>query len=97
VTSLISRKIIILNNIQGGTVTPVVSVMGHQEVTAEALSPDTKMILEEVTRFLNMEKLLPSYKYAVTNACLRAIRKLQKTGHLPSKPVLFRDYAEYSK
>ena len=83
----------------GETVTPVVSVIGGQDVniTAEALSPDTKMILEEVTRFLNMEKLLPCYKFVVTNACLKAIRKLQKTGHLPSKPVIFRDYAEYGQ
>ena len=83
----------------GKTVTPVVSVLGVQDVaiTAEALSPDTKLILEEVTRFLNMEKLLPCYKFVVTNSCLRAIRKLQQTGHLPSKSVIFRDYAEYGQ
>ena len=50
----------------GDTVTPVVSV--HQAssaaVTAESLSPDTKLILEEVSRYLNLEKLLPSYKVA---------------------------------
>ena len=48
----------------GDTVTPVVSA--HQAssaaVTAESLSPDTKLILEEVSRYLNLEKLLPSYK-----------------------------------
>ena len=66
-------------------------------IRAEDLSPDTKQILEEVTRFLNMEKLLPSYKFVVTIACLKAIRILQKTGHLPSKPAIFRDYAAYGK
>ena len=69
----------------------------HGSIRAEDLSPDTKLILDEVTRFLNMEKLLPSYKFVVTNACLKAIRKLQKTGHLVSKPVIFRDYAAYGK
>ena len=64
-------------------------------IRAEDLSSDTKLILEEVTRFLNMDKLLPSYKFVVTNACLKAIRRLQKTGHLPSKPVIFRDYAAF--
>jgi len=83
----------------GETVTPVVSVLQGQDVPirAEDLSPDTKLILDEVTRFLNMEKLLPSYKFVVTNACLKAIRKLQKTGHLVSKPVIFRDYAAYGQ
>ena len=79
----------------GDTVTPVVSV--HQAsssaVTAESLSPDTKLILEEVSRYLNLEKLLPSYRYTVTTSCLRAIRKLQKMGHLPSSAVIFKDYA----
>ncbi|VEN52251.1 unnamed protein product, partial [Callosobruchus maculatus] len=28
-------------------------------------------------------------------ACLRAIRKLQKFGHLPSRPTLFKSYAQY--
>ena len=69
----------------------------HGSIRAEDLSPDTKLILDEVTRFLNMEKLLPSYKFVVTNACLKAIRKLQKTGHLVSKPVIFKDYAAYGK
>ena len=32
-------------------------------------------------------------KYTVTTSCLRAIRKLQKMGHLPSSAVIFKDYA----
>ncbi len=55
------------------------------------------MILEELTRFLNMEKLLPSYNYTVTKACMLANRKLQKTNHLPSKSEMFRDYAAHSQ
>ncbi|XP_071743330.1 transcription initiation factor TFIID subunit 2 [Lepeophtheirus salmonis] len=82
----------------GHTVTPVVSVIENESaITAESLSPDTKLILEEITRFLNLEKLLPCYKYTVTVSCLRAIRKLQKTGHLPPNPSLFRDYATYGQ
>lgn len=89
----------------GQSVTPVVSVLaagsmngafpGTNLVTTESLSQETKNILEEISRYLNMEKLLPSYKYTVTRSCLKAIRKLQKTGHLPSNPGLFKDYAAY--
>ena len=89
----------------GETVTPVVSVLQAATagtsysnlITAESLSPDTKLILEEISRYLNLEKLLPSYKYTITKSCLKAIRKLQKTGHLPSNPGLFRDYAAHGQ
>ena len=40
----------------GETVTPVVSVLQTESsITAESISPDTKQILEEVSRFLNLE------------------------------------------
>ncbi|XP_063225105.1 transcription initiation factor TFIID subunit 2 [Bacillus rossius redtenbacheri] len=82
----------------GATVTPVISVMQQgAAITAESLSADTKCVLEEVTRCLNLEKLLPCYKYTVTVACLKAIRKLQKFGHLPSNPSLFKSYAAYGQ
>lgn len=81
----------------GETVTPVVSVLAHsgQPITAESLSADTKLILEEITRCLNLEKLLPCYKFTITVGCLKAIRKLQKMGHLPNISSLFREYAQY--
>lgn len=79
----------------GSTVTPVISV--QTAITAESLSIDTKAILEEVTRHLNLEKLLPSYKYTVSVACLKVIRILQKYGHLPSNPHIFRAYATYGQ
>jgi len=48
----------------GETVTPVVSMMqsGTSVVDADSLSPDSRLVLEEVTRYLNLEKLLPSYR-----------------------------------
>nr|XP_050031536.2 transcription initiation factor TFIID subunit 2-like [Dermacentor andersoni] len=81
----------------GETVTPVVSVLAQagQPITVESLSADTKLILEEITRCLNLEKLLPCYKYTITVGCLKAIRKLQKMGHLPNISALFREYAQY--
>lgn len=80
----------------GNTVTPVVSVITQgAPITAETLSTDTKLILEEITRLLNLEKALPCYKYTVSVDCLKAIRKLQKFGHLPSRPTLFKFYAQY--
>lgn len=66
-------------------------------ITAESLSADTKLVLEEITRMLNLEKVLPCYKNTVSVACLKVIRKLQKCGHLPSRPTLFRAYAEYGQ
>lgn len=44
-----------------------------------------------------MEKLLPCYKYTVSVACLKVIRILQKFGHLPSNPHLFKAYAAYGQ
>ncbi|XP_031349697.1 transcription initiation factor TFIID subunit 2 [Photinus pyralis] len=82
----------------GCTITPVVSVVQQgTSITFESLSADTKLVLEEVTRMLNLEKSLPCYKYTVTVACLKAIRKLQKFGHLPSSPNLFKSYAVYGQ
>ncbi|PNI85545.1 TAF2 isoform 6, partial [Pan troglodytes] len=34
--------------------------------TLDNLNPDVRLILEEITRFLNMEKLLPSYRHTIT-------------------------------
>ena len=66
-------------------------------ITADSLASDTKLVLEEIVRCLNLEKLLPCYKYTVTVACLKVVRKLQKFGHLPSQPQLFRSYAAYGQ
>jgi len=44
-----------------------------------------------------LEKLLPCYKYTVSVACLKVIRILQKFGHLPSNPHIFRTYAAYGQ
>ncbi|XP_068149073.1 transcription initiation factor TFIID subunit 2 [Drosophila tropicalis] len=80
----------------GETLTPVVSVAMHgTQITTESLSTDAKLVLDEVTRLLNMEKHLPSYKYMVSVSCLKVIRKLQKLGHLPSLPHIYRSYAAY--
>uniref|UniRef100_A0A8D8N598 Transcription initiation factor TFIID subunit 2 n=5 Tax=Culex pipiens TaxID=7175 RepID=A0A8D8N598_CULPI len=82
----------------GNSITPVVSMV-HQgmALTSENLSADSKLVLEEVTRILNLEKHLPSYKYTVSIACLKVIRKLQKCGHLPTNPKIYRSYAEYGQ
>ena len=53
---------------------------------------EMKMVVEEIVRFLNLEKLVPSYKFCVTVSCLRAMRNLQRNGHLPNDPTLFKNY-----
>lgn len=55
------------------------------------------MVLEEVTRLLNLEKQIPSYKYSITVSCLKVIRKLQKCGHLPPSSKIYRSYAAYGQ
>ncbi|KAK9889670.1 hypothetical protein WA026_007049 [Henosepilachna vigintioctopunctata] len=79
----------------GRTITPVVSVQQGAHITAENLSADTKAILEEVTKLLNLEKVLNTYKYTLSVACLKVIRKLQKFGHLPSRSAIFKDYSAH--
>ncbi|XP_015685372.1 transcription initiation factor TFIID subunit 2-like, partial [Protobothrops mucrosquamatus] len=76
------------------SVTPAVSV-NNEARTLDNLNPDIRLILEEITRFLNMEKLLPSYRHTITVSCLNAIRILQKNGHVPSDSAVFKSYAEY--
>jgi len=61
------------------------------------MSSDTRAIMEEITRCLNLEKLLHCYKYTVTVECLRALRKLQKFNHLPNNVELFKAYAVYGQ
>ncbi|KAH9636821.1 hypothetical protein HF086_017024 [Spodoptera exigua] len=80
------------------TITPVISVLQPgAPITADSLSADTRLVLEEITRVLNLEKVLPCYKNTVTVSCLRAIRRLQQCGHLPSIPTVFRAYAQYGQ
>ncbi|XP_022217579.2 transcription initiation factor TFIID subunit 2 [Drosophila obscura] len=80
----------------GETLTPVVSVSMHgTQITPDSLSTDAKLVLDEMTRLLNLEKSLPSYKYVVSVSCLKVIRKLQKFGHLPSLPNFYHRYAAY--
>ncbi|XP_021967944.1 transcription initiation factor TFIID subunit 2 [Folsomia candida] len=82
----------------GNTVTPVVSLLqSGSDITAESLSSDTRLIMEEITRCLNLEKMLHCYKYVVTVECLKALRKLQKFGHLPNNVEVFKAYAEYGQ
>lgn len=66
-------------------------------LTPESVTKETHQVLEEVARALNLEKLLPTYKFAVTVGCLKTIRKLQKCGQLPSKSDLFKSYAQYGQ
>lgn len=81
----------------GNSITPVIAVVIQQgsKITSENLTPDAKLVLEEVTRILNLEKSLPSYKYKVSVSCLKVIRKLQKCGHLPPSSKIYRSYGEY--
>ncbi|KAI5695129.1 hypothetical protein M8J75_011480 [Diaphorina citri] len=78
----------------GNTITPVISVMQRgSEISADSLSEDMKLIIEEIVRVLNLDKKLNSYRLIVTCACLKVLRILQKFGHIPNNPALFKSYA----
>lgn len=80
----------------GDSITPVIAIIQQgTKITSENLSADAKLVLEEVTKILNLEKHLPSYKYLLTVSCLKVIRKLQKCGHLPPNSKVFRSYTEF--
>ncbi|MCL4132192.1 UNVERIFIED_CONTAM: hypothetical protein GTU68_014761, partial [Idotea baltica] len=64
-------------------------------ISPDSLNEDIKKVLAEVTRSLNLEKLLPCYKLTVTSSCLKAIRTLQRNGYLPPKSDVFKSYAIY--
>lgn len=79
------------------TVTPVAIIPTFEKInTADIIPNDTRHILEEITRCFNLDKLLPSYKHVVTISCLRAIRHLQKMGHIPNTPNIFRCHTSSS-
>lgn len=77
------------------TLTPVVSAVMDRSISSEALSSEAKLILDEIVRYFNLEKLLPCYHNTVTVSCLKAFRYLQKLGHLPNNPAFFRQYTQY--
>ncbi|CAC5377567.1 TAF2 [Mytilus coruscus] len=78
------------------TITPAITIIGSgQGLSTDSLTTEAKRILEEITRCLNLEKLLPCYRHVVTVSCLKAIRILQKNGHLTTDSTFFINYAQY--
>lgn len=80
-------------------VTPPVAVLQPNEADFGRnplilLQPDVQIVLQEVVKSLNIDKVLPSYKYCVTVSCLKAVRVLQHMGHIPSSSELFKQYSE---
>ncbi|XP_062509199.1 transcription initiation factor TFIID subunit 2-like isoform X2 [Corticium candelabrum] len=79
-------------------ITPAVAIAGtpsKPEISnLSAGSADAQIVAKEVVELLNLEKLLPSYRNCVTVSCLKAIRKLQKNGHLPAKSQVFHLHAQ---
>lgn len=59
------------------------------------LSQDMRLIIEEIVLRLNLEKLLPTYRFIITCSCLKALRSLQKMGHIADNVEIFKEYAGY--
>ncbi len=57
------------------------------------LSADLHSVIEEIVLRLNLEKILPSYHFLISASCLKALRKLQKLGHIPEDKNIFKQYA----
>lgn len=62
---------------------------------SNALTQDMRLVVEEIVLRLNLEKIFPTYRYAITCSCLRALRNLQKHGHVPEDIEKFKEYATY--
>lgn len=82
------------------TLSPSVSVavavaLESDTASAAASSSQARLVIEQIVLKLNMEKIVPSYRYTVTCSCLRALRHLQKLGHTPDDCALFKAYASY--
>lgn len=77
--------------------TSVASVVQHSDglTKSSALSQDMRAIVEEIVLRLNLEKIFPSNRFVITCSCLRALRQLQKHGHLPEDIDKFKEYASY--
>ena len=53
-------------------------------------------IIQTLTQnYCYMNNMLHFDRHPSLSSCLRAIRELQKNGHIPSDPSLFKSYAEY--
>jgi transcription initiation factor TFIID subunit 2 len=62
---------------------------------SSSLSQDSRLIIEEIVLRLNLEKLLPTHRYVITSACLKALSNLQKLGHIPENIDIFKQYTNY--
>jgi transcription initiation factor TFIID subunit 2 len=60
-----------------------------------SLTPDTRLVIEEIVLRLNLEKFLPTLNFVITCSCLNALRVLQKLGHIPDNVEIFKQYADY--
>lgn len=80
------------------TIGPAIHLASSVEESARSSLPhDThaKNILKVVNRRLNMDKILPSYRYCISSSCLKAIRSLQVNGHIPAESQFFKKFAQY--
>ena len=59
------------------------------------LTQDMRLTIEEIVLRLNLEKVLPTHRYVITTACLRALRNLQKLAHIPENMDIFKQYVDY--
>jgi transcription initiation factor TFIID subunit 2 len=60
-----------------------------------SLTPDMRLVIEEIVLRLNLEKLLPTCNFVITCSCLNALRLLQKLGHIPDNMEIFKQYTDY--
>ena len=74
------------------TVTASIASLQNIETSAN-LSPEMHLVVEEICLRLNLEKIVPTFQYVVSTSCLRALRRLQKLGHIPEDIAVFKQYA----
>lgn len=76
------------------SLTPAISI-SNEVRTVDNLNADVRLILEEITRFLNMEKLLPSFRNTITVRLAAGCWSLCSTGDLLKHVFVLVDYLSH--
>eukprot|EP01135_Chromosphaera_perkinsii_P000827 Nk52_evm115s151 gene=Nk52_evmTU115s151 len=64
----------------------------NEVLSTTTVSPRVRMVVEEIVIRLNNERLMPSYHWCITVACLEALFRLQEQNVIPRDVGIFKDY-----
>ena len=71
-------------------------VISDQSDKLSALPAIVKKILNTTTMLFNMDRVMPQYKYVISQSCIDLIRRLMKLEYIPDDSTIFMHYAKSS-